>query len=57
MNRVLEETYEPVEKGLFTEEDLRDFVFTNPIKLWTAQNPDFFEGTVVQHQVARALHG
>ena len=57
MSKVLEETYEPVEKGLFTEEDLRDFVFTNPVKLWTAQNPAFFKGTVVQDQVAGALHG
>jgi predicted TIM-barrel fold metal-dependent hydrolase len=56
MSRVLEETYEPVEKGLFSEQDLLDFVFTNPVRLWTAQNPDFFKGTVVENQAAQAIH-
>ena len=53
MRDVLEEAYEPVEKGLMTTADLRDFVFTNPVRLWTANNPDFFRGTVVEQAVAK----
>ncbi len=52
---VLEEAWEPVEKGNLTEENFRDFVFTNPVKLWTGVNPDFFKGTVVEKQVRELL--
>jgi hypothetical protein len=38
-----------------TEADFRDFVFCNPVKLWTALNPDFFKGTVVESAVSRYL--
>ncbi len=55
MSEVTAEAYEPVEEGCMTEEDFRDFVFANPIKLWTAVNPDFFKGTVVESAVARYL--
>jgi hypothetical protein len=34
MTRVIEEAYEVVESGLISEEDFRDFVFTNPVTLW-----------------------
>jgi len=51
---VLEETYEAVEHGLMTEQEFHDFVFANPIKLWTSVNPDFFKGTVVEDHVAKA---
>ena len=54
MDEVLEELYEPVEHGLIDETDLRDFVFTNPTRLWTSNNPDFFRGTVVEQAVAAA---
>jgi len=41
-----------------TEEDFSDSVFTNPIKLWTALNADFFKGTVVESAVSRyRAHG
>jgi predicted TIM-barrel fold metal-dependent hydrolase len=48
MEHVLEEVYEPLEHGLVDENDLRDFVFANPVRLWTSTNPDFFRGTVVE---------
>jgi predicted TIM-barrel fold metal-dependent hydrolase len=48
MEDVLEEVYEPVEHGLLTDADLRDFVFTNPARLWTSTNPGFFTGTAVE---------
>jgi predicted TIM-barrel fold metal-dependent hydrolase len=49
------EAYEGVEQGLMTEEDFRDFVFTNPIKLHCGMNPDFFKGTVVEDSAARVV--
>jgi predicted TIM-barrel fold metal-dependent hydrolase len=55
MDEVLEELYEPLEHGLITAEDLRDFVFANPARLWTSTNPDFFRGTAVEQAVLRVL--
>jgi len=56
MTEVLEEAYELVEHGLLTEDDFRDFVFTNPATLWTGMNPDFFKGTVVEQAAARVAN-
>jgi len=55
MREVLDEAWEPVEKGQMTLRDFRDFVFTNPVKLWTALDFDFFKGTRVESAVAKAL--
>ncbi len=55
MKEVVAEAYEPVEKGLITEEDFRDFMFTNPVSLHAGMNPDFFKGTAVETEVARGL--
>jgi predicted TIM-barrel fold metal-dependent hydrolase len=55
MTEVLEEAYELVEHGLIGEDDLREFLFTNPVRLHTALNPDFFKGTVVEDAVAKEL--
>jgi predicted TIM-barrel fold metal-dependent hydrolase len=55
MRAVTAEAYELVETGVMTEEDFRDFVFTNPVTLWTGMNPDFFKGTVVEKQVDKLL--
>lgn len=54
MAGVLPEAYEGVEDGVMTEDNFRDFVFANPVRFWSAVNPDFFTGTVVESQ-ARAL--
>jgi hypothetical protein len=53
MTEVLEEAWELVEDGLITEDDFREFVFTNPATLHMSQNPDFFKGTVVEGAVAK----
>ena len=37
-----------VEHDLFTDTDLRDFVFTNPVRFYTRGNPQFFAGTAVE---------
>ena len=55
MTEVLEEAHEMVEHGLITEQDLREFVFTNPARLHTAVNPNFFAGTVVEGEVTKEL--
>ena len=54
MAGVLPEAYESVEDGVMTDDNFRDFVFANPVRFWSAVNPDFFKGTVVESQ-ARAL--
>jgi predicted TIM-barrel fold metal-dependent hydrolase len=55
MTGVVAEAHELVEHGLITEDDLREFLFTNPVRLHTALNPGFFEGTVVEDAVAKEL--
>ena len=44
-----------VEDGVITEDDFQDFVFGNPIRLWTSMNTDFFSGTAVETQVQQFL--
>jgi hypothetical protein len=53
MTEVVEEAYELVEHGLISEDDFREFTFTNAASLHTALNPDFFKGTVVEDAVAK----
>ena len=52
---VIPEAYEMVEKGHMTEQDFREFTFTNAARLHTRNNPDFFKGTVVEGAVAEEL--
>lgn len=54
MSTVLAEAYGLVEDGIVNEDDFRDFVFTNPVKLLAGMNPDFFAGTAVAAE-ARAV--
>jgi predicted TIM-barrel fold metal-dependent hydrolase len=49
---VIPEAFEMVEKGHVTEQDFREFTFTNAARLHTRNNPDFFKGTVVEEAVA-----
>lgn len=53
MREVLEEAYEMVERDLMSEENFREFVFTNAANLHTSLNPDFFKNTVVEDAVAQ----
>jgi predicted TIM-barrel fold metal-dependent hydrolase len=55
MSGVLEEAHELVEDGLIDADQLREFLFTNPLRLHTALNPDFFKGTVVEDAVVKEL--
>ena len=54
MTEVLPEVVEPLDKGWISSEDLRDFVFTNPVRFYTDTNPDFFVGTAIEDD-ARSL--
>jgi hypothetical protein len=55
MTEVLAEAHELVDEELMTEEDFRDFVFGNSVRLWAGENPDFFTGTVIEKQAADYL--
>jgi len=52
---VVTEAWELVEHGQIDEGQFRDFVFDNPLRLWTGTNPDFFRGTSVEDTVDNAL--
>ena len=55
MERVLPEAFELVEEGVMSKEDFRAFTFVNPAKFWASSNPEFFDGTVVEREVAAVL--
>ncbi|HSO75523.1 MAG TPA: amidohydrolase family protein, partial [Blastocatellia bacterium] len=52
---VIPEAFEMVEKGFVTEQDFREFTFTNAARLHTGNNPGFFKETVVEQAVANEL--
>ena len=54
-NDVIPEAFENVEKGFITDQDFREFTFTNAALLHTRNNPGFFKGTVVEKAVADVL--
>lgn len=43
MTEILPEVLEPLDEGWISEDDLRDPVFTNPVRFSTDTNPDFFD--------------
>lgn len=57
MRDVVGEAYELVEHGHIDESQFRDFVFQNPVDLWTSMNPEFFDGTAVDAAAAAARQG
>jgi predicted TIM-barrel fold metal-dependent hydrolase len=56
MNKVIEEAWGTVERGLLTPEDFRDMTFTNAVRLHGGMNPDFFTGTCIEQAAAAVLH-
>ncbi len=52
MTKVMVEAYEMVEDGFIGEDDFRDFTFGNAVSMHAGMNPAFFEGTVVEKEVA-----
>jgi predicted TIM-barrel fold metal-dependent hydrolase len=57
MREIVEEVYELVEDGLFTERDFRDFMCHNPIRLHGGMNADFFDGTPIEAEAKKVLSG
>ena len=55
MRDPLPEAYELVEDGYISQDNFRDFVFENAVRLWGTQNPRFFEGTAVAKEAAAVL--
>jgi predicted TIM-barrel fold metal-dependent hydrolase len=52
---VMPEAYEMLERGFISEQDFREFTFTNAARLHAGSNPDFFAGTAVERAVAEEL--
>ncbi len=50
MRRVLEESYEQVERGLLDAAQFREFSFENALRFYTDSNPGFFAGTALSEQ-------
>jgi predicted TIM-barrel fold metal-dependent hydrolase len=57
MSSVLSEAYEQVERGALAEDDLRRFLFDNPVRFYTDMNPNFFKGTAVESAVDGLIAG
>ena len=55
MSEAVAEAYEPVETGVLSPDDFRDFAFTNQLRLYAHSNGDFFKGTIVEDAAAQAL--
>jgi predicted TIM-barrel fold metal-dependent hydrolase len=55
MLEVVPEAYEMVEKGWLSEDDFREFSFTNAVHLHGGMNPDFFKGTAIEKEAEQAL--
>lgn len=51
----LEEAYELLERGILDADQLRDFLFVNPVRFYGSLNPSFFDGTTVEQQAAEVL--
>jgi len=56
-SEVLGEAYELVEHELINEDNFRDFVYANAVKMFAGMNQDFFKGTILENDVKRELGG
>jgi predicted TIM-barrel fold metal-dependent hydrolase len=50
---VLPEVMELVEDDILNPDQLRNFLFDNAVELYTATNPNFFDGTVLEHTIKK----
>jgi hypothetical protein len=44
-----------VRRGLISEDDFRDFMFTNAVEMHGRMNPNFFKGTAVEAEAEKVL--
>lgn len=52
MSKILVEAWEHVADRGMSEEDFYAFTFSNAVDFWSANNPDFFKGTVLEKEAA-----
>ena len=52
---IVPEAYELVEEGLISTGDLKELLFSNPVRLHAGVNPDFFRGSRIENEVAELL--
>ena len=57
IKEVVEEAYGLVDREVLTDDDFRDFSYRNAVRLYGANNPDFFKGTVLEGEAAKVLGG
>ena len=55
MDDVVPESYELLEKGFISEQDFREFTFSNAVRLHGRMNPAFFEGTAIEAEAKAEL--
>ncbi|BAZ00425.1 amidohydrolase 2 [Tolypothrix tenuis PCC 7101] len=53
---VTSNAYSFVERGIFSEEDLRYFLSIHPLELYTSLNRDFFQGTAIEKEAEEYLN-
>jgi hypothetical protein len=51
----LAEAFELVERGILDADQLRDFLFVNPVRFYASLNPTFFAGTAIEKEAADVL--
>ena len=51
----LHEAFELVEHGILDADQLREFVFVNPIRFYASLNPEFFAGTAIETEAAAVV--
>ena len=51
----LEEAYELVEHRILDLDQLRQFLFDNPVRFYASLNPTFFSGTAIESEAAVLL--
>ena len=56
MSKVMPSAISLLTEGLMTEEQFRDFMFNNAVRLHGKANPDFFKGTAVESDAERVLN-
>jgi predicted TIM-barrel fold metal-dependent hydrolase len=57
MTEPVAEAYELVERGVLGQDEFRELMFLNAVRLHAGANPHFFDGTVVAEASAKALTG
>jgi predicted TIM-barrel fold metal-dependent hydrolase len=57
MNGAVAEAVGLLDDGVLSEEQLREFLLVNPVRLYASANPSFFEGTPVAAEAQRVLAG